>query len=40
MADQNDRKTVKAGSKTYFFDLKEAKEGKSYLTNTQSRFYG
>jgi hypothetical protein len=40
MADQNDSKTVKGGSKTYFFDLKETKEGQPYLTITQSRFMG
>ena len=40
MADQNDSKTVKAGSKTYFFDLKETKEGQPYLTITESRFMG
>jgi hypothetical protein len=33
-------KTVKAGAKTYFFDLKETKEGKPYLTITESRFKG
>ena len=42
MTDQNDRsKTVKAGSKTYFFDIKETKDGsKSYLLITESRFKG
>ena len=40
MADQHDSKTVKAGSKTYFFDLKETKEGQPYLTITESRFKG
>ena len=40
MVDQNDSKTVKAGSKTYFFDLKETKEGQPYLTITESRFMG
>lgn len=40
MADQNESRTVKAGSKTYFFDLKETKEGQSYLTITESRFMG
>ena len=40
MADQNDSKTVKARSKTYFFDFKETKEGRPYLTITESRFRG
>jgi hypothetical protein len=40
IADQTDSKTVKAGSKTYFFDLKETKEGKLYLAITESRFMG
>jgi hypothetical protein len=40
MADQNESKTVKAGSKTYFFDLKETKEGQPFLTITQTRFMG
>jgi hypothetical protein len=26
VADQNESQTIKAGSKTYFFDLKETKE--------------
>jgi len=33
-------KTVKAGAKTYFLDLKETKEGKPYLVITESRFKG
>lgn len=33
-------KTVKAGSRTYFFDVKETKEGKPYLVITESRFKG
>jgi hypothetical protein len=40
MADQTESRTVKAGSKTYFFDLKETKEGQPYLTITESRFKG
>jgi hypothetical protein len=40
MAGQNDSKTIKAGSKTYFFDLKETKEGKPYLVITESQFQG
>lgn len=39
MADQNN-KIIKAGSKTYFFDLKKTKEGQPYLTITESRFVG
>lgn len=39
--DQNiESRTVKAGSKTYFFDIKETKDGKPYLTITESRFKG
>ena len=33
-------KTVKAGSTTYFFDIKETKGGKLYLVITESRFKG
>ena len=33
-------KTIKAGSKTYFFDIKETREGKPYLVITESRFKG
>jgi hypothetical protein len=33
-------KTIKAGAKTHFFDLKETKEGKPYLVITESRFKG
>jgi hypothetical protein len=40
MADQNNSQIVKAGAKTYFFDLKETKEGQTYLTITESRFKG
>ncbi len=40
MAYQDDSKTIKAGSKTYFFDIKETKEGKPYLVITESRFKG
>ena len=39
--DQNiESRTVKAGSKTYFFDIKETKDGKPYLIITESRFKG
>ena len=40
MTEPNDSKTVKAGSKTYFFDLRETKEGQLFLTITESRFKG
>jgi hypothetical protein len=40
MADQNESKTIKAGSKTYFFDLKDTKEGQPFLMITESRFMG
>jgi len=33
-------KVVKAGSKTYFFDIKKTQEGKAYLVITESRFQG
>ena len=40
VADQENSKTVKAGGKTYFFDVKQTKEGKPYLVITESRFKG
>jgi hypothetical protein len=41
MTDHNESsKQVKAGSKTYFFDLKKTKEEKPYLIITESRFLG
>jgi len=33
-------KTVKAGSTTYFFNIKETQGGKLYLVITESRFKG
>jgi hypothetical protein len=33
-------KTLKAGSTTYFFDVKETKGGKPYLVITECRFKG
>ena len=36
----NASKTVKAGSTTYFFDIKETKGGKPYLVITESQFKG
>ena len=41
MEDKSERsKTLKAGAKTYFFDIKETKEGKPFLVITESRFKG
>jgi hypothetical protein len=40
MEKQNTSMTVKAGSSTYFFDLKDTKDGKLYLVITQSRYMG
>lgn len=33
-------KTVKAGSKTYFLDIRKTKDGKPFLVITESRFKG
>lgn len=35
-----DSTTVRAGSRTYFFDVKQTAEGKNYLLVTESRFKG
>jgi hypothetical protein len=40
VAAQDNSQTVKAGAKTYFFDIKETREGKRYLIITESRFKG
>jgi len=32
--------TIKAGSKTYFFDLRNTREGKTFLSITESRLKG
>jgi hypothetical protein len=40
MTDNSDSQTVRAGSNTYFFDLKETDDGKPFLVITQSRFKG
>ena len=40
MAENTTSKVVKAGNKTYFFDVKQTKEGKPYLVITESRFQG
>ena len=40
MTDTDNSRTVRAGSNTYFFDLKETDDGKPFLVITQSRFKG
>ena len=40
MPDSNSSRTVKAGSTTYFFDVKETKSGKPYIVITESHFKG
>lgn len=40
MERETDSRQIKAGSRTYFFDIKETKEGKLYLVITESRFKG
>jgi hypothetical protein len=41
LADQNEQsRTLKAGSKTYFFDIKKTKDEKPFLVITESRFKG
>ncbi len=40
MADQNYSQKVRAGSRTYFIDLKRTKEDKPYLLITESRYMG
>ena len=40
MTEQTSNKIVKAGAKTYFFDLKRTKEGKPFLVITESQFKG
>ena len=41
MVGQKDKsKTMKAGSKTYFFDVKETQQGKPYLVITESHYKG
>jgi hypothetical protein len=37
---KNESKFLKAGGRTYFFDIKEAKNGKKYLALTESRLVG
>lgn len=38
MNQTNSSKMVKGGSRTFFFDVKEAKNGKRYLQITESRW--
>lgn len=40
MTDQTESKTVKAGARTYFFDLKKTQDGKPFLVITESQFKG
>ena len=40
MSQQLESKIVKAGGTTYFFDVKNAKDGKPYLAITSSRLKG
>ena len=41
IVDKSERsKTLKTSSKTYFFDIKDTREGKPYLVITESRFKG
>lgn len=40
MNNQDNSQTVKAGSITYFFDVKETRQRKPYLLITMSRFKG
>ncbi len=40
MAEHDDSIIVKAGSKTYFFDLKQTRDNKPYLLLTESRYKG
>ena len=40
MTEPSNSKTVKAGAITYFFDIKETKQGKPFLVITMSRFKG
>lgn len=40
MEDRKNSKTVKAGSITYFFDLKKTRDGNPFLVITESRYRG
>ena len=40
MEKKSTSKTIRAGAKTYFFDIKKTKHKKPYLTITESNFKG
>lgn len=40
MTNTETSQVIKAGSRTYFFDVKQTKDGKPYLMITESRFHG
>ena len=40
MEKKSTSKTIRAGAKTYFFDIKKTKHKKLYLTITESNFKG
>ena len=40
MVDNNTGQVIKAGATTYFFDIKQSKNGKPFLVITESRFKG
>jgi hypothetical protein len=40
MADKNKTQIIRAGSRTYFLDVCQTKDGKDYLVITESRFMG
>lgn len=40
MPDKHKSRLIRAGSRTYFFDVRQTKTGKSFLVITESRFKG
>ena len=38
--EKKESETVKAGARTYFFDIQKTKDDKTYLTISESRFMG
>ena len=40
VADKNKTQIIRAGSRTYFLDVCQTKDGKDYLVITESRFMG
>lgn len=40
MADKNKTQIIRAGSRTYFLDVRQTKDGRNYLVITESRFMG